>query len=109
MLKKLFSRKNKTTVVSSSDIDFSGYIYFSEFHPGVYRRTPIFSTRNIGNFEEMERRKILSLGGIIEPPRMIVNPSEYDKELMVSAWHNYNQELASKGIVIPEKERFVIG
>lgn len=79
-----------------------GYIYFEEFHPNVFRRTPIFTTRNIGNFEEAERRNILSNGGVIEPPRTLLITTEFDKELMERSWQTYYQELESKGIKLPD-------
>jgi hypothetical protein len=104
MLKRLLSRKKKGSTVSTDDIDFSGYTYFKEIHPNVFRRRPILVAGAFGNsLEERERREISCAGGIIEPPTIIANPGDGDKELLSHAWSIYREKLESKGIVLPTK------
>lgn len=102
MLKKLFLRRTKSSHVASADGDFGGYTYFQEFHPGVFRRGPVFTTRCISSLEEVERRAILRSGGIIEPPKTIMNPTDLDKVALSSVWRAYREELHIKGIVLPK-------
>lgn len=104
ILKKLISRKVKHKEKPSGDVNLNGYIYFNEFHPGLFRRSGIFTTRNIENFEQAERREIVSLGGIIEPPRFMLNVSEFDREILEQAWVSYREQLNRKGIILPDEE-----